>query len=720
MNGKSFIDIASTAGIDAGWAKETDEYVSYFGSIVNLKVENHARNFAGLGYILVEKSDGTKEYFYAPYEMSYARSAAYIAQMAIADRADNSNEDYRYQVDENGNWSPYTDSERTFLTLYFSTLSESQIEVKNLSSELASIGSTYTLNMNRQQIGSYIHLTYSTNINILGTLVYSGTSDAAKTVSEEFYLQAGTGEHKQYLDLFRSNGLGYYMGTPGQYSAERLIEPNSVYLKEIIFKNVELKSGVTPQVQLVAFRSTYKTLETKDIPGNSVHLYLTREQTEDKTTNEYQEVTIGANLALGGSFTYLAKSGVYEGLTSNAERGFWDQYDSGTIGMSTNASVFYKDPISGLQYIGGSGVGGSKPGVGVNLINNRDPGRQIQQSYYAAVGGSDTNANGANGYTRAYCYTESATGKYWPYNPVQAGDCGNNTSQIIDYELNTEKNYIYVKTRAMDWAQGIDDRLNAALQQTNAINGGRTTKSYMENYYYLNADGTVRVDNSFVDWNGFTDMEACEFQSNELPATIISHNLAYYVSNVSSNSSDAWSEDALTYVKRPNSHLQSNIDAEGNNGRKYENWFAWSIDAEGTFALGMYIPNVCNFSSSVIVSSDSLEEAKNANANNKGHSWVCPVWTGNGGTMLYDYADIRAGWESCYVFNSSYTAPSTAYRMEEYKTMQYSYVISLNSVETIRSQFQSIEQSGMLTNGGKIGEKIGLDAWARMDKPWTW
>jgi hypothetical protein len=651
--------------------------------------------------------------------------------MAISDRMDSQTEEYNCKVNENNNWSPYTNNERKFLALYLSTLSESTIDAVNLSSELANVGSTFTLDMRQnglaQQIGSYIHLTYSTNINILGALVYSSTPNATTTVSEEFYLQAGSGEHKQYLDLFRINGLGYYKGTSGQYSSTRLINPNSVYLKEIIFKNAELKTRVTPQVQLVGFRSTYKTLDTQDLPGNSVHLYLTREQTADKATNEYQEVTIGANLALGGSFTYLAKSGVYEGLTSSAVKRAGDyaiknygQYIDGTVGMSTDKSVFkYTDPISGLKYIGGSGVGGSKPGVGVNLINNHDPGRQIQQSYYAAVGGSDAATNGANGYTRAYCYTESSAGNYWPYNPVQAGDCGNNTSQIIDYELNTDKNYIYVKTRAMDWAQGIDHRLGSQLNQKNAIEGGRTTKSYMENYYYLNEDGTVKVDNSFVDWNGFTNMESCAFQSNELPATILSHTLAYYVSNTSHSISDAWKGD-LTYVYRPDSYLQTDADGADHNGRKYENWYAWSADNKGSFALGMYIPNVCNFSSNVINTSNSLSEERNANANNKGHSKVCPIWTGNGTEMLYNYANIRAGWESCYVFNDSYTAPSTACRMEEYKTMQYSYVISVNSVATIRSQFNGIYDSGALTNGGKVGEKIGLDAWARMDKPWTW
>ncbi|MBR4943758.1 MAG: hypothetical protein IKZ28_06960, partial [Clostridia bacterium] len=243
--------------------------------------------------------------------------------------------------------------------------------------------------------------------------------------------------------------------------------------------------------------------------------------------------------------------------------------------------------------------------------------------------------------------------------------------------------------------------------------------SYMENYYYLNADGTVKVDNSFVDWNGFTNMEMCNFQSNELPATIISHNLAYYVSNISKSASDAWT-GKLTYVNRPNSYLQTDVDGTAFDGRKYENWYAWSVDDKGSFALGMYIPNVSSFSSSVIVNSNSLSEARNANANNKGNSRVCTLWTGSGTEMYYDFANLRAGWESCYVFNSSYTAPSTAYRMEEYKTMQYSYVISLNSIDTIRSQFKEIYDSGALTNGGKVGEKVGLDAWARQDKVWTW
>jgi hypothetical protein len=44
----------------------------------------------------------------------------------------------------------------------------------------------------------------------------------------------------------------------------------------------------------------------------------------------------------------------------------------------------------------------------------------------------------------------------------------------------------------------------------------------------------------------------------------------------------------------------------------------------------------------------------------------------------------------------------------------------VNDINTIRSQFQNIYETGRVTNAGsKQGEKVGLDAWARSDKLWT-
>jgi hypothetical protein len=55
-----------------------------------------------------------------------------------------------------------------------------------------------------------------------------------------------------------------------------------------------------------------------------------------------------------------------------------------------------------------------------------------------------------------------------------------------------------------------------------------------------------------------------------------------------------------------------------------------------------------------------------------------------------------------------------------YKTIDYTYVLSVNNINTIRNQFQSIHDTGKVTNAGSYqGDKVGLDSWARADKIWT-
>jgi hypothetical protein len=58
--------------------------------------------------------------------------------------------------------------------------------------------------------------------------------------------------------------------------------------------------------------------------------------------------------------------------------------------------------------------------------------------------------------------------------------------------------------------------------------------------------------------------------------------------------------------------------------------------------------------------------------------------------------------------------------MEAYVPIEYTYVLSVNDINTIRSQFEDIHDNGKVTNAGsKAGERVGLDAWARDDKLWT-
>ena len=102
----------------------------------------------------------------------------------------------------------------------------------------------------------------------------------------------------------------------------------------------------------------------------------------------------------------------------------------------------------------------------VNLINYYDPGRQFQQSFYASIGGTNNATHGENGYTRKMCWT-GGDPIYWPYNPVQGGDCHTNISQMVDYRRT--KNMIYTRCKPLDWADCncVTDSYLETVQQTN-------------------------------------------------------------------------------------------------------------------------------------------------------------------------------------------------------------------------------------------------------------
>ena len=357
----------------------------------------------------------------------------------------------------------------------------------------------------------------------------------------------------------------------------------------------------------------------------------------------------------------------------------------------------------------------------VNLINNVDAGRQIQQSWYAQVGAYTTDSDGvktytgeigANGYQRAFCKTESATGKFWPYNPVQAGDVVSNPSQIIDYEINEARGYIYVKTRAMDWAKGLRTEGDSnLLNLQNTIAGGSTTKSYMENYYRLDANGTVIVNNSYIDWNGFTNMELCDWAPTELPAVYPIQSLNYYVSNTDSDydlevydNLGSWTTDA---------GLRQFASADRGIYTKDEEWFAWANGGSASsFGMGIYIPNVERLSSGRSRTTTALSDSLNRDA------LTDNVLYKKG--LMSNMQAIVLSYKGAYVSNTSYTAPGIDFRMEAYKKIEYSYAICLGSIENIRNTFSTMSENGTITNAGGAYEKAGLDAWARADKKWTW
>ena len=703
--------------------KTEDGYYSFYGSILRLFSTNFDRYFSAVGYVMFEYENGDVVYAYTSYDSAVnSRSASYVAEAAINDRSNNQDDKYQYITDKN-DYSPFDSDERGWLGKYIDRPADQDYFNATNLTELASKGGTQTITIGKKLDGPYVQLLYSTNVNVWGVFNYT---DGSKTANEDFYLQAGTTEHKQYLDLFRANGVAYGM------------DKENITMTSITFTNAELDNSTTGEVRIMGMYSYDKTIDTE-----KQEIYLTVKQ-ED---NSY--MTVGAHLGIGGALTYLAKTGVYEGVIGGSTG-----WKNGTVAISTDSSVFdstnrYKSGSSSSSYSTEAGYYGvATPATeplakaridgAVNLINNFDAGRQIQQSWYAQVGGTDDATDGSNGYNRAYCYTGSTAGQYWPYNPVQAGDVVSNPGQIIDYEINVAKGYIYVKARAMDWAKGYDP----SKPCENAVEGGVTTKSYMENYYRLKADGTLTVNNTFVDWNGFTDMGSCDWASTELPAVYPVHTLNYYVSNIDGDGS--W-EDSIEY----NSSLKAwtggtayhqFADPTAGQNSKVEDWFAWANGGDGNaFGMGVYIPNVARYTSgrshtSTAYYTDVNFQNSNALPVDEYEEWSWSSWSnvsmvtahaqrGNilaDKGMLSNMQPIKYTYQSAYVGNTSYTAPGIDFRMEAYKKIEYSYVICVDTVNNIRTKFKAIKDNGTVTNAGDEYQKVGLDAWARADKAWTW
>ena len=138
---------------------------------------------------------------------------------------------------------------------------------------------------------------------------------------------------------------------------------------------------------------------------------------------------------------------------------------------------------------------------------------------------------------------------------------------------------------------------------------------------------------------------------------------------------------------------------------KASDWFVWSNGGAGTVALGVYIPNVEQFLSgrtNGIHGSTSLSDSDTRDASsNKLFS------KGLNSNMQANNLTYR----SSYVTATSYTAPGVNNKMKEYVQIEYSYVVSVNTLTNVEKQFKALEKSGKIDNSG-------LDAWARADKIW--
>ena len=350
----------------------------------------------------------------------------------------------------------------------------------------------------------------------------------------------------------------------------------------------------------------------------------------DRTEELYIEdghIKLGTSLAYGGSIRHLEKlnASVVEYIDEN-----------GDVRIEQGIDAEMVDVVS----------------EHVNLVNIYDLGREIQQSYYAFT----TEENG---------YAPEDDVLYegdLRYNPVQAGSAGDKESQIIDYKV-TEKE-IYVKVKPMDWF----------LRNTQA-------DAYMENRYYFEADGVLRVFNRFVNFSQFTGMKDLPITAQETPAIYIVHPLNYY-----------YCETMSGVIKDPNlspmmtsqgkgglfDGVESNYHYALENRTVTNEWFAFVNDKN--FGIGIYMPNAKIYTASRGFSSISYNIGWNSDPS--------PWWNGS----------LKGYVPSAYVSNYNYCCPVSHTRMVDFVPFEYEYAIYIGTVYDMQDVFGTMRESGAITN----------------------
>ena len=359
-------------------------------------------------------------------------------------------------------------------------------------------------------------------------------------------------------------------------------------------------------------------------------------------------IKIGVDLMGGGTFSYL------ERLNYKTSKGTYNIDE-----ILTEENDVYIG-VDAANMSGDISVGSTDHHV--NLINYYDPGRQFQQSFYASVGGNNSATSGQNGYTRKMCWTGGEP-IYWPYNPVQGGDCHTNISQMVDYKRT--RNSIYVRCKPLDWADN-----------------NYVTDSYLENWYSIEND-IVTVKNRFVNFAGFTDMETCDKTQLELPAAYIVHPLHKYVTY---QGETPWINDEAGLIYQPN--LGSWAKSADIVRKHPEDWFAWVNDDD--FGVGVYIPDIDFYASGRSDPSTNILLGINQDA------FDSPM--GDTEKLRYNKKECDYPYQSCYVRNTCYTAPEIRTTMLDYLPFSYSYAVSVDYLPVMRNNFHNLYLDNAIDN----------------------
>ena len=211
----------------------------------------------------------------------------------------------------------------------------------------------------------------------------------------------------------------------------------------------------------------------------------------------------------------------------------------------------------------------------------------------------------------------------WSYNPVQGGDQYMNHSRLIDF-VETE-NSIYIKAQPQDWS--LD---------------GMITSSYMENVYTV-YDVCIRVENRFVDFTCWNH----PIKNQELPAF---YTLSYFDTFTYYGGTSPWTGDNLSVEPDLEFWGDSRYSADCTfymNSANTETWCAW-YNSDEDYGIGLYVPNI---------------------------------------DILYAGRHGYDGSKDPDASSTNYVAPLNNIQIVSFEPIEYEYLITTGSVETIREIF---------------------------------
>jgi hypothetical protein len=202
----------------------------------------------------------------------------------------------------------------------------------------------------------------------------------------------------------------------------------------------------------------------------------------------------------------------------------------------------------------------------------------------------------------------------------------------------------------------------------------------------------LMVENRFVNFSQFKDVENTRMVNQEIPAIYVVHPLNYYYCETTEG---VINDPNLSPM--PGNYHRTGLEDVVAEGTPYcyaltkdkvrGNWFAFLNDKG--FGMGFYLPNTDRFNASRGWTS----------------TWYDTSFNSTFSDVIYQL-DNRKKIPSAYVPNYNYASTGITRRMEDFVPLEYTYVVDVGNVNTMKTRFEQMQAKQLIKNDG-------LNAWAK-------